>query len=148
MTVLPLPSRRLVARHHMLLVSPDEFREVVTSRAELRPCEFGLAPTAPTRSGVQSASAQSTVPRRHSVLLADDEVDALERARAKFAFSRATAAIADASHRPRGAARDADSSFGCGSVTTLRHRVRELYESTRGSPQGWEAGLRGADAHC
>jgi len=82
------------------------------------------------------------------VLLADDEVDALERARAKFAFSRATAAIADASHRPRGAARDADSSFGCGSVTTLRHRVRELYESTRGSPQGWEAGLRGADAHC
>lgn len=122
----PIPLCRPVQRHHMYMVSPDEFREIVSSRAELRPCEFGSFGLSPKR---PNTAALADAARPHSILLSDDELDALGRwraARGRTGLSDASASETCPSHRPHVPEHDQVASFGSGSVAGLRNRLQEL----------------------
>jgi len=65
-----LPRARSRRRRHATMVTPTDFREIVAARAEGRALAFG-----------RSARAEQAEQRRVSVLLADDELGALQESK-------------------------------------------------------------------
>jgi hypothetical protein len=119
----PIHLRRPAQRHYMCTLSLEEFREIVSSRAQLRPCEFGFPPRRPSTAALADAA------RPHLVLLSDDEADALRRARAgwgRILLHNSSAPATRPSYRTRSPERGLDASFGSGSVAGLRNRLHEL----------------------
>jgi hypothetical protein len=137
-------------RRHMHMVSPEELREIVSSRAELRPCEFSFCGLSPKR---PSIAVPADAARPHSILLSDDELHALGEWRAvrgRMVLLAASASGARPSHRSHLPERGPDTSFGSGSVSGLRNRLHELrvgHDGMRRRTLGSRA-PRGSEARC
>lgn len=123
-------------RTHMTMVTNAEFREIVSARAELRPCNFAAEFGAYGRQ-IGGAPSAATV-RAHSLLLDDAELAELTRAR-RIAVDhggwpelRKPAAM-DAPRRPQSARRHRDN------FNELAHLV---HRRTNAATFAWEANLR------